>query len=102
MDQSRDRPGTTSKRLSRLLDRHAQEETRDHRFALTVRQYLKRPPHRNRLGDVDTMRRLIYIHGCPADTVLGTPGSHGCIRMRNPDVVKLFDHVPTGTAVTIR
>ena len=58
-------------------------------------------PGRNRLGDVDTMRRLIYIHGCPDDTVLGTPGSHGCIRMRNPDVVELFDHVPTGTAITI-
>jgi lipoprotein-anchoring transpeptidase ErfK/SrfK len=58
-------------------------------------------PGRNRLGDVDTMRRFIYIHGCPDDVALGTPGSHGCIRMRNPDVVELFDRVPVGTAVTI-
>ncbi len=58
-------------------------------------------PGRNRLGDVDTMRRLIYIHGCPDDVVLGTPGSHGCIRMRNADVVELFDRVPVGTAVLL-
>lgn len=58
-------------------------------------------PGRNRLGDVDTMRRFIYIHGCPDDTVLGTPGSHGCIRMRNADVVELFDRVPVGTPVLL-
>jgi lipoprotein-anchoring transpeptidase ErfK/SrfK len=58
-------------------------------------------PGRNRLGDVDTMRRLIYIHGCPDDTVLGAPGSHGCIRMRNTDVVELFDRVPVGTPVLL-
>lgn len=56
-------------------------------------------PGRNRLGNVDTMRRYIYIHGCPDDLVLGTPGSHGCIRMRNADVVELFDRVPVGTPV---
>ena len=58
-------------------------------------------PGRNRLGNVDTMRRFIYIHGCPDDTVLGTPGSHGCIRMRNADVVELFDRVPVGTPVLL-
>ncbi len=58
-------------------------------------------PGRNRLGDVDTMRRLIYIHGCPDDLDLSTPASHGCIRMRNPDVVELFDRVPVGTAVLL-
>ena len=56
-------------------------------------------PGRNRLGDVDTMRRYIYIHGCPDDLVLGTPGSHGCIRVRNSDVIELFDRVPVGTSV---
>ena len=56
-------------------------------------------PGRNRLGDVDTMRRYIYIHGCPDDLVLGTPGSHGCIRVRNNDVIELFDRVPVGTSV---
>ena len=58
-------------------------------------------PGRNRLGKVDTMRRFIYIHGCPDDVVLGKPGSHGCIRMRNSDVVELFDRVPAGTPVLI-
>ncbi len=58
-------------------------------------------PGRNRLGDVDTMRRFIYMHGCPDDVVLGAPGSHGCIRMRNTDVVELFDRVPVGTPVLL-
>lgn len=58
-------------------------------------------PGRNRLGDVDTMRRLIYIHGCPDDVVLGTPGSHGCVRMRNSDVIELFERVPVGTPVVL-
>ena len=58
-------------------------------------------PGRNRLGNVDTMRRLIYIHGCPDDTVMGVPGSHGCIRMRNSDVVELYDRVPVGTPVLL-
>jgi L,D-transpeptidase YbiS len=58
-------------------------------------------PGRNRLGNVDTMRRYIYIHGCPDDLVLGTPGSHGCIRVRNADVIELFDRVPVGTAVLV-
>jgi lipoprotein-anchoring transpeptidase ErfK/SrfK len=56
---------------------------------------------RNRGGDVDTMRRYIYIHGCPDDERIGAPASHGCIRMRNRDVVRLFDLVPTGTQVDI-
>lgn len=56
---------------------------------------------RNRLGDVDTMRRYIYIHGCPDDVPMGVPGSHGCIRMRNLDVMELFDRVGVGTYVRI-
>ncbi len=55
----------------------------------------------NRLGDVDTMRRYIYIHGCPHTERLGAPGSIGCIRMSNVDVVELFDLVPAGTPVEI-
>jgi len=58
-------------------------------------------PGRNRLGNVDTMRRYIYIHGCPDDVVLGTPGSHGCVRVRNADVIELFERVPVGTPVVI-
>ncbi len=56
---------------------------------------------RNRLGNVDTMRRYIYIHGSPDSAAMGEPGSHGCIRMRNADIVELFDRVPVGTPVTI-
>jgi L,D-transpeptidase YbiS len=58
-------------------------------------------PGRNRGGQVDTMRRYVYIHGTPDSVVLGMPGSHGCIRMRNTDVVDLFDRVPVGTPVNI-
>lgn len=59
-------------------------------------------PGFNRLGDVDTMRRYIYIHGCPDDDPVGAPGSHGCIKMRNRKVMKLFDQVGVGTLVFIR
>jgi hypothetical protein len=56
---------------------------------------------KNRLGKVDTMRRYIYIHGCPDSEPMGIPLSHGCIRMRNDDVVRLFDLVKPGLAVWI-
>jgi lipoprotein-anchoring transpeptidase ErfK/SrfK len=55
----------------------------------------------NRMGSCDTMRRYIYIHGTPESTVLGKPGSHGCIRMRNTDLLELFELVSTGTEVEI-
>ena len=55
----------------------------------------------NRLGDVDTMRRYIYIHGSPDSAVMGKPGSIGCIRMRNRDLLELFDLVEPGTPVEI-
>ena len=55
----------------------------------------------NRLGEVDTMRRYIYIHGTPDTMEMGKPGSIGCIRMRNADLVELFDLVPAGTPVEI-
>ena len=58
-------------------------------------------PRRNRLGDVDTMRRFIYIHGTPDSEPVGKPGSHGCIRMRNRDLLELFPLVPPYTAVEI-
>ena len=56
---------------------------------------------RNRLGDVDTMRRYIYIHGTPESRELGTPASIGCIRMSDEDVIELFDLVSPGTVVDI-
>lgn len=55
----------------------------------------------NRLGCVDSMRRYIYIHGTPDSEPMGIPLSHGCIRMRNRDVVRLFDAVTVGTQVII-
>lgn len=57
---------------------------------------------KNRLGDVDTMRRMIYIHGAPDSAEMGKPGSHGCIRMRNVDVVELFELVPPYAEVDIQ
>jgi lipoprotein-anchoring transpeptidase ErfK/SrfK len=59
-------------------------------------------PGFNRLGDVDTMRRYIYIHGSPDTAEMGKPGSIGCIRMRNRDIVELFDRVAPYTPVEIR
>lgn len=56
---------------------------------------------RNRLGDVDSMARYIYIHGTPDHEPMGVPFSHGCIRMRNDDVCWLFDAVPAGTVVNL-
>jgi len=56
---------------------------------------------RNRLGQVDTMRRYVYIHGSPDSAEMGVPGSHGCIRMRNADIVELFDLVPCYSEVEI-
>ena len=56
---------------------------------------------KNRLGNVDTMQRYIYIHGSPDSTEMGKVGSHGCVRMRNADVIALFDWVEAGTPVLI-
>ncbi|TXH04230.1 MAG: L,D-transpeptidase [Nevskiaceae bacterium] len=56
---------------------------------------------RNRLGCVDTFRRYIYLHGTPEVTRLGAPGSKGCVRMRNADIIELFDLIPVGTEVDI-
>lgn len=58
-------------------------------------------PGFNRLGDVDTMRRYIYIHGAADTATMGQAASHGCIRMRNEDVLELFDLVPCYTPVEI-
>ena len=58
-------------------------------------------PGCNRLGCVDTMRRYIYIHGSPDTAEMGMPSSHGCVRMRNADIVELFDLVPNYSEVEI-
>ena len=59
-------------------------------------------PGFNRLGEVDSMRRYIYIHGTPDTEPMGVPLSIGCVRMRNRDVAELFELVPAGTPVDIR
>ena len=58
-------------------------------------------PGKNRLGEVDTMRRYIYIHGSPDSAEMGKPGSIGCIRMRNADIAELFELVRPYTPVEI-
>ena len=58
-------------------------------------------PGFNRLGELDTMRRYIYIHGSPDSAGMGSPGSIGCIRMYNRDIVELFDLIEPGTPVDI-
>lgn len=60
-----------------------------------------REPGRNRLGNCDSMRRYIYIHGTPDTEPMGVPLSHGCIRMRNEDVMDLFERLPLQTDVLI-
>lgn len=59
-------------------------------------------PGSNRLGSVDTMRRYVYIHGSPDSVEMGKPGSIGCIRMKNRDLLELFDRVQVGIRVEIR
>ncbi|MFM1912028.1 MAG: hypothetical protein RJB18_1419 [Pseudomonadota bacterium] len=56
----------------------------------------------NRLGNVDTMQRYIYIHGTPDSNEMGVIGSHGCVRMRNADIIALFDMVDVGAEVDIQ
>ncbi len=58
-------------------------------------------PGFNQGGKVDSYRRYIYIHGSPDDAEMGIPGSRGCIRMRNHDIIDLFDQVCIGTEVNI-
>jgi len=58
-------------------------------------------PGYNRLGTCDTMRRYIYIHGTPDGRQMGVPASHGCINMRNADLLELFELVSVGTMVHI-
>lgn len=58
-------------------------------------------PGKNRGAGVDSFRRFIYIHGTPDSEPMGVARSHGCIRMRNADVIALFDLVEPGTVVVI-
>ncbi len=58
-------------------------------------------PGENRGGDVDSRGRYIYIHGTPEEGRIGSPASHGCVRMTNRDVIELFERVDVGALVDI-
>jgi lipoprotein-anchoring transpeptidase ErfK/SrfK len=55
----------------------------------------------NKNGNIDSHKRYIYIHGTPEEGLIGEPASHGCIRMKNADVIELFDAVPSGTLTNV-
>lgn len=57
---------------------------------------------KNRSGDCDTLKRFIYIHGTPQESLLGQPVSHGCIRMNNEDLIEVFNAVSNNTLVSIQ
>lgn len=61
-----------------------------------------REPGHNRGGNRDSLRRFIYIHGTPDSEQMGVARSHGCIRMRNADLIDLFDRVEVGCRVDIK
>lgn len=58
-------------------------------------------PGKNRFGNVDTMRRYIYIHGSPDEVPMGVYGSRGCIRVHNEPLLELFKRVNPGTSVLL-
>lgn len=58
-------------------------------------------PGVNQGGSVDSHARYIYIHGTANEKSIGTASSMGCVRMRNADVIRLYDEVPVGALVVI-
>ena len=78
------------------------EQSKDRDWILTRIMWLcGLEPGKNRLGNCDTFRRYIYIHGCPDDARMGTPGSHGCVRMHNHELIELFNRIKVGVRVFI-
>lgn len=51
--------------------------------------------------NVNTRERYIYIHGTNQENLIGTPASHGCVRMRNEDIIDLYERVTEGASVEI-
>jgi Uncharacterized protein conserved in bacteria len=71
-------------------------------WILTRIMWLKgQEPNRNLGGGVDSYQRFIYIHGAPDDVEVGSPGSRGCIRMRNDDVIEVYNAVEIGVRVSL-
>lgn len=58
-------------------------------------------PGENKGKGIDTCYRCIYIHGTAEEHLIGKPASHGCIRMKNRDIIELFNLIPRGTRVLI-
>ena len=86
-----------------IYERGMKDKFPDKDWVLTRILWLSgKEPGENRLGYVDTMRRYIYIHGCPDDYEIGKASTIGCINMRNDDLIELFDLVPAYTVVNIR
>jgi lipoprotein-anchoring transpeptidase ErfK/SrfK len=56
---------------------------------------------KNKGKGIDTFDRCIYIHGTAEEHLIGKPASHGCIRMKNRDIIELFDLVSRNTVVII-
>ena len=77
------------------------ERFKDKDLITTRIMWLEGGEERNSLGAKSSMRRYIYIHGTPDESLLGEPASHGCIRMRNIDVYALYEFVDEGTPVII-
>lgn len=90
------KPGTIFKARVPLRPNDPLPETED--FITSRILWLDGSGKRN----ANTHDRFIYIHGTKHEETIGRPDSHGCIRMRNADVIELFDLVDEGTTVTIR
>jgi hypothetical protein len=58
-------------------------------------------PGKNKGGNVDSFARCIYIHGTNGEEAIGRPSSHGCVRLRNDDVIEAFGLIPEGTRVLV-
>ena len=58
-------------------------------------------PGHNRGGDCDSRARYIYLHGTPDEARIGRPVSQGCIRLRNADIIELFDRLQVGDLLLI-
>jgi L,D-transpeptidase YbiS len=89
------RPTARSMARTRRALSRARLDSDAHSLAVRLRAR-PQPPRR-----VDTMRRYVYIHGSPDTAPMGRPGSIGCIRMHNADIIELFDLVPPYTPVDI-
>ena len=86
-----------------IYSEHLAEQFPDRDWILTrIIQLEGMEPGRNKGGNVDTLERFIYIHGTPDSTILGIPGSHGCIRLNNSSVIDLANWVTTDTLVYIQ